>query len=252
MTTRRNLVKISSKRAALFFVAAGLVTASGLVEACGLDDTVVDVGPSGGSTPGDATIGGDGSSASRDGSNTLTDSGPKLLPDGAIDPGDDAAVALDSGDASFPDATASDGGSCPSGQSQCGSGTSATCVTDCTAQCSGSGLSCNKSGGAVCVADCTSCGGSSAECYRCEIGTGFAPSGTCEDPGSSSSCVQNSGYLHCACFGYNLSSCPGATQVCRPTLFPGVGVCKTCGESNTKANDCKGGDKCDTKNDTCH
>ncbi|MEO8876930.1 MAG: hypothetical protein ABI461_15150 [Polyangiaceae bacterium] len=242
------------KRVGIFCAAVSVIGAGALIEACGLDDSVVvEMGPASGSQ--DATVGSDVGIATDTGIPT-DDAGHKLLPDGAIDPGDDAAVALDAGDASFPDATASDGGPCPSGQSRCATGASSTCVTNCAAQCSGSSLSCSgasaSAGGAACVSDCTTCGTHTTQCFRCERSSSFAAVGTCEEPGNSSSCIKDGNYLHCACFGYQLSSCPGTTQVCRPTFILGVGACKTCGESNSKGQDCKGGGKCDTANGTCH
>lgn len=220
------------------------IAAAALASACGLDDTVI-TGPGGaGATGGDATIG-DGAftdgGGSADGS---SGSDGSFLPDADLD---DAEVAPDAG--ALPDASASDGGACPAGQSLCaGKG---LCVPDCFAQCNGS-LSCSDGGAALCVADCAVCGTQTAQCFRCGIATGFNPNGTCEDPASGSSCIQDSAYVHCPCIGYATSQCPGATQVCRPTLVPGVGACRTCGESGTSSKSCKGGGSCDTSSDTCH
>lgn len=226
------------------------IAVAGIASACGLDDTVI-TGPGGGNgaTGGDATIGADGSSGDGGGIVVLPD-GAVVLPDGAIllDADlDDATVALDAG--SLPDAIASDGGACPPGQSLCPS--SGLCVSDCYEQCDAK-LSCSDGGAASCVSDCTACGTQTIQCFRCGSESSFNPNGTCEDPTSGSSCIQDPFYVHCACLGYDVSQCPGPTQVCRPTLILGVGACVACGESSTKGDACKAGGKCDTKNDTCH
>lgn len=225
------------------------IAASTIAAACSLDDGQVTL------------LGASGDNVGHDGSfpdaPTVLPDGATILPDGNVittpDAGpdadyDDSAVASDA--TTLPDATSMpDAGTCPTGQSLCAA--TGTCVGNCTAQCSGSTLSCSDGGTAVCVTTCEKCGTQTTACFRCPFDQGFNANGTCEDPSSGSSCVKDQGYLHCGCGLYDVSNCPGDDQVCRPTLIPGVGACKTCGEDNTSGKDCKANGKCNTGKMKC-
>jgi hypothetical protein len=133
---------------------------------------------------------------------------------------------------------------------------SCTTAGDCRS-CSGAPLLCGSTN--QCVAGCQACtdpGGIALpiECFACDI-SGQNPIGTCQYDDAGTYCLSGdyagqheggTGY-QCACEDADVSTCPGATQVCVPLGTLGHSFCLTCGEPTTGPIDgkpCRDGGTC--------
>jgi hypothetical protein len=134
-------------------------------------------------------------------------------------------------------------------------------ASDCHA-CSGSPLLCGLT--STCVSTCVGCQGASTTalpiaCFTCDSNH-QNPIGTCQPADTGSYCL-NGDYLgqyqggpgyQCACS--DVSSCPGATQVCVPLGNRGAAFCLTCGENTVgqiQGQPCKDGGTCQASQALC-
>lgn len=132
-----------------------------------------------------------------------------------------------------------------------------TTAPDCRS-CTGAPLLCSSTG--ECVAGCRGCvdrGGTAVpiECFACDS-NGRNPIGTCQYKDAGSYCLSGNyvgeysdGGLgfQCDCVDADVSSCPGASQVCVPLGVAGRSFCLTCGESTIgpiQGQPCKDGGTC--------
>jgi hypothetical protein len=134
-------------------------------------------------------------------------------------------------------------------------------ATDCRS-CTAAPLLCPSTG--ACVPQCAACRDSQGtprpiECFACNSNL-QSPIGTCEYDDAGSYCL-NGDYLghydgdagyQCGCS--DVSSCPGATQVCVPLGNRDASFCLTCGEitlAQIQGQPCKDGGMCQASSATC-
>ncbi len=134
-------------------------------------------------------------------------------------------------------------------------------ATDCRS-CSGAPLLCRATG--ACTSSCAGCRDTRGtampiECFACDSNR-QNPLGTCEYDDAGSYCLsgdylgQYEGGAGYQCECNDVSSCPGATQVCVPLGHYDAGFCLTCGEitlAQIQGQPCKDGGTCQASSAVC-
>jgi hypothetical protein len=235
MTTKEKKSRARLARGLVVIGAVSLVLVGAFIEACGLDDSVVDeTGQNSGSdaTIGDGTIP-DGATRLPDGEIIFVDAGP----DGTIH---ETADAADPDDADLTDAALSDG-SCAGETYACSFGGNTYCLGDC-ASCSGNHYACERSH--MCGSSCSSCE-YQTECIRAGF---FGDHQYCVADPPSCSLIGGSP-VFCGQLPFVFIDCPGTDEVCVSNQ------CITCGENtSTKNATCSpsANGKCNGSGPSCH